>query len=148
MRQQSPGQPRRPLFRGRSRLAQVAAIACAVLLVALVGGTAEAARHYLITSTTQIKPRVLKALRGRTGATGATRATGAAGQTVTLLPSGETETGAYFAEGTATTVGDLAAASISFALRDDDAQLSGLCAHADRDRRRPLRIRRCPAERR
>jgi hypothetical protein len=84
--------------------------------VAIVGGTAEAAKHYLITSTTQIKPRVLKALRGRTGATGASGATGATGQTVALLPSGKTETGVYFAEGTATITGDLASASISFAV--------------------------------
>ncbi|HEY4428816.1 MAG TPA: hypothetical protein VGN08_11485 [Solirubrobacteraceae bacterium] len=40
-------------------------IAAAALFVAL-GGTAVAAKHYLITSTQQIKPNVLKALRAPT----------------------------------------------------------------------------------
>ena len=46
-------------------------IASLALFVAL-GGTAIAARHYLITSTSQIKPSVLKELRGNAGANGAT----------------------------------------------------------------------------
>jgi hypothetical protein len=92
-------------------------VAYLALFVALTGSTAYAAKHYLITSTKQIKPSVRKALRGHTGhtgPTGVTGATGAPGPLVAVLPSGKTETGVYFAEGTATTVGDLASSSISF----------------------------------
>jgi hypothetical protein len=42
------------------------------LFLVLAGGTAYAATHYVITSTTEIKPSVLTQLKGRTGATGAT----------------------------------------------------------------------------
>jgi hypothetical protein len=56
----------------------------AIALVALffaLGGTAIAAHHYLITSTKQIKPSVLKKLKlpGANGATGARGANGAPG---------------------------------------------------------------------
>jgi hypothetical protein len=44
-------------------------VACLALFFA-VGGTAIAARHYLINSTGQIKPTVLKALRGNAGPRG------------------------------------------------------------------------------
>lgn len=56
----------------------------AIALLALffaMGGTAIAAHHYLITSTKQIKPSVLKSLKGRAGPKGATGATGAIGAT-------------------------------------------------------------------
>jgi len=65
-------------------------VALLALFIAL-GGTAIAAHRFLITSTKQISPKVLKSLRGRTGpqgprglqglqgATGATGPTGAAG---------------------------------------------------------------------
>jgi hypothetical protein len=58
-------------------------IATAALFVSL-GGTGLAASHYLITSTTQIKPDVLRKLekqgpRGGTGARGQTGAAGVAG---------------------------------------------------------------------
>jgi hypothetical protein len=56
-------------------------IACLALFV-VSAGTGIAARHYLITSTKQIKPSVLKQLKGAKGpkgATGAVGATGAAG---------------------------------------------------------------------
>jgi collagen type VII alpha len=90
-----------------------------VLFLLVTGGSAYATRHYLITSTKQIKPSVRRALRGATGAIGAPGATGATGATgpdLTVLPTGETETGVYEADGTATTSGDLASASISFAV--------------------------------
>lgn len=117
MRRRSPDSTggRRP--RGRGQVAHATVIAYLALFVALTGGTAYAAKHYLITSTKQIKPSVRKTLRGHTGhtgPTGVTGATGAPGPLVAVLPSGKTETGVYFAEGTATTVGDLASASISF----------------------------------
>jgi len=44
-------------------------IACIALFFAL-GGTAIAAHHYLITSTSEIKPSVLNALRGKAGDAG------------------------------------------------------------------------------
>ena len=89
-------------------------IAYLALFLVLTGGTAYATKHYLITSTKQIRPSVRRALHGATGATGSTGATGPAGPMLTVLPSGKTETGIYDAEGTATVVGDLASASISF----------------------------------
>src|SRR6476659_8445695 len=52
-------------------------IAVVALFIAL-GGTAFAS-HFLITSTSQIKPSVLKKLQGKTGRPGAKGATGAAG---------------------------------------------------------------------
>ncbi len=55
------------MSRYRPRLGTV--LAGLALFVAL-GGTAAAAKHYLITSTSEIKPGVLKALKGRAGRTG------------------------------------------------------------------------------
>ena len=93
-------------------------IAVVALFLVLAGGSAFATSRYLITSKKQIKPSVRRALRGATGPSGATGMTGATGPTVvgSVLPSGQTETGVYFAEGTATGdgVGFLATASISF----------------------------------
>ncbi|HME03145.1 MAG TPA: hypothetical protein VKG38_08965 [Solirubrobacteraceae bacterium] len=63
-------QPRRP---------SPATIIASLALFFSLGGTAIAAHHYLITSTGQIKPSVLKKLTGNTGATGAAGATGLRG---------------------------------------------------------------------
>ncbi len=53
-------------------------IAAAAIFFAL-GGSAMAARHYLITSTSQIKPSVLKALQGAAGSVGPTGPVGPSG---------------------------------------------------------------------
>ena len=52
-----------------------------VALFFAVTGTGIAATHWIITSTSQIKPSVLTALKGKTGARGATGAKGATGDT-------------------------------------------------------------------
>jgi hypothetical protein len=76
------------------------------LFFALSGG-AYAAKHYLITSTKQIKPSVLATLHGKEGRKGAAGATGPAGvkgdrgpqgpqgSYPTVLPSGQTESGVW-----------------------------------------------------
>jgi Collagen triple helix repeat (20 copies) len=63
-------------------------VAATLALVLACSGTAVAAGHYLISSTTQISPTVLKALRGA-GRRGATGATGAKGATGAGGPAGE-----------------------------------------------------------
>jgi hypothetical protein len=52
----------------------------AVALFFAMGGTAIAAHHYLITSTKQIKPSVLKALKGNVGPAGPAGLPGVAGK--------------------------------------------------------------------
>ena len=56
-------------------------VAATIALVLSMSGGALAASHYLINSTKQINPRVLKALTGAQGPKGATGATGVAGAT-------------------------------------------------------------------
>ena len=104
--------------------ARMSVIACIALFLALGGGTAFAAKHYLLTSTRQIKPSVRKALRGARGTTGATGITGDTGNTgpagplLSVLPSGRTETGVFNAAATTSGdgVGDIASSAISFAI--------------------------------
>src|SRR6202035_3566253 len=62
-------------------------IASIALFVAL-GGTAIAAEHYLITSTSQIKPSVLKKLRGNTGPGGSPGLPGAQGPSGPMATAG------------------------------------------------------------
>ena len=57
----------------RRRLSYANVTATLALVFAMSGG-AMAANHYLITSTKQINPKVLKKLTGKTGKTGATGA--------------------------------------------------------------------------
>jgi hypothetical protein len=62
----------------RSRITPTSLVAVAALVFAMSGG-AYAAGHFLITSTKQISPKVLKALKGKPGANGASGANGATG---------------------------------------------------------------------
>ncbi len=62
----------------RRRLSYANVTATLALVFAMSGG-ALAANHYLINSTKQINPKVLKKLKGSTGKTGAAGATGATG---------------------------------------------------------------------
>jgi hypothetical protein len=126
MRGRSPDSGGGRWFGGRGRVAHATVVAYLALFVALAGGSAFAASRYLITSPKQIKPSVRRALHGRRGVRGPTGPTGAAGTPGGLgatgptgaiglvLPAGESETGVFFAEGTASTSAELASASISF----------------------------------
>lgn len=53
--------------------------AATLALMFAMSGSALAASHYLITSTKQISPKVLKSLKGKSGSTGATGESGPAG---------------------------------------------------------------------
>ena len=64
----------------RTRLSYANVVATLALVFAMSGG-ALAAKHYLIHSTKQISPKVLKALKGRTGPAGPKGETGAKGET-------------------------------------------------------------------
>jgi hypothetical protein len=81
-------------------------VVATLALVFAMSGTGLAAKHYLINSTKQINPKVLKALRGGKGATGATGATGAAGPTRAAGSTGATgEKGGTGATGAIGTTG-------------------------------------------
>lgn len=63
-------------------------IAATLALLFAMSGGALAASHYLISSTKQISPKVLKSLKGTNGANGATGATGATGAAGPVGPTG------------------------------------------------------------
>ena len=63
----------------RARRPSPATVLSALALFFALGGTAIATKHYLITSTSQIKPSVLKALHGQSGNPGADGLPGAQG---------------------------------------------------------------------
>jgi hypothetical protein len=71
----------------RTRITPGTVIATIALVFAMTGG-AYAARHYLITSTKQISPKVLNALKGKPGKPGAAGANGAAGTPGPAGPAG------------------------------------------------------------
>jgi len=63
----------------RNRLNYANVVATLALFLAMSGGAAYAASHYLITKTSQIKPSVLASLKGKAGPAGAPGTPGAAG---------------------------------------------------------------------
>ena len=76
------------MFSGvRSRMTYANVVATLAMVFAMSGG-AYAASKFLITSTKQIKPSVLAALKGKTGANGAQGATGAPGPAGAQGPTG------------------------------------------------------------
>jgi len=74
-------------IRKRMHLSPATAIATLALVFAMTGG-AYAAGKYIITSTKQISPKVLKSLKGKPGATGPTGLAGAAGAAGAQGPAG------------------------------------------------------------
>jgi hypothetical protein len=75
------------MFKARRHLNYANTVATLALVFAMSGG-ALAATHYLITSTKQIKPSVLKSLQGKVGAAGAQGPAGAAGSQGPQGPGG------------------------------------------------------------
>lgn len=71
----------------RSRLTYANVAATLALVFAMSGG-AMAASHYIITSKSQIKPSVLKSLKGKQGKAGARGPAGAGGATGAAGPAG------------------------------------------------------------
>src|SRR5579875_668496 len=83
------------LFEAAGRLRRHLRLANLLLAAALffsMGGVAIAAHHYLITSTKQISPKVLRKLHGRQGPPGASGPTGPAGPAGLVGPPGLTGT--------------------------------------------------------
>ena len=79
-------------IRKRMRVTPATVIAGLALVFAMTGG-AYAAKKYLITSTKQISPSVLKALQGKAGAAGAPGAAGAQGAQGPAGPAGSAGAG-------------------------------------------------------
>jgi hypothetical protein len=112
----------------RSHLSYANVVATLALVFAMSGG-ALAARHYLITSTRQIKPSVLKKLQGRSGKTGAAGPQGNEGSpgkegppgtpglsALSNLPSGSSESGEFAAESTLASTGEGIDEAVSFSI--------------------------------
>jgi hypothetical protein len=103
------------MIRKRMHVSPATAIATLALVFAMTGG-AYAAKRYLITSTKQISPKVLKSLKGANGKNGATGPAGSAGPAGAAGPKGENgaagspgakgETGAAGTNGTNGTNGE------------------------------------------
>ena len=84
------------MFSSIRRHLSYANVVATMALVFAMGGSAIAAKHYLINSTKQIKPSVLKQLKGSTGAKGATGAAGLQGKEGPQGPAGTLNTSNFF----------------------------------------------------
>jgi hypothetical protein len=81
------------MFSAIHRRITYANVVATMALVLAMGGTAVAAKHYLVNSTKQINPKVLKSLKGKNGANGPAGPAGpagAAGAAGAAGPKGET----------------------------------------------------------
>jgi hypothetical protein len=109
----------------RHRPSVTTVVACLALFFAL-GGSALAAKKYLITSTSQIKPSVLKSLQGKRGPAGtpgtpgAPGAAGAAGAVGALNAADVT-----VVDGPATSIGPDSTGSSTAVCASGDTVLSG-----------------------
>jgi hypothetical protein len=85
-------QASRKLLKGLERMKfrrpSAGVVIAGLALFFALGGSAVAARHYLITSASQIKPSVLKALHGAAGPVGPAGPVGAAGPAGAVGPAG------------------------------------------------------------
>jgi len=79
----------RSRLRSLSRRLNYANVAATLALFFAMTGGALAAKHYLINSTRQINPKVLKKLKGRTGRAGSTGKEGPAGKEGPFGPVGK-----------------------------------------------------------
>lgn len=110
----------RPLRRHVNYANVVATLA----LVFAMSGSAIAAKHYLLNSTKQISPALLKKLRGRSGKTGAQGPPGVQGPAgakgepgspaPSVLTSGHSETGDYVLTDSSTKTGTETSVGVSF----------------------------------
>jgi len=98
--------------RAPRKLTYANVVSTLALVLVLAGGTAYAANHYLITKTSQIKPSVLKDLRGRAGQSGAAGAPGAPGATGATGPAGIS---GYTQVASATTTNPIGAQDVAIA---------------------------------
>ena len=108
----------------RKRLSYANVTATLALVFAMSGG-ALAANHYLINSTKQINPKVLKKLTGKPGKTGAAGATGAAGKEGPQGPTGKE--GAAGKEGLTGKEG-AAGSAVGYALVLENGEVPGATA--------------------
>lgn len=97
----------------RNRFGIPGVIAVAALVFAMVGG-AYAAKKYVITSTSQIKPSVLKSLKGAAGPAGTAGTPGAAGANGTNGSNGTAGTNGVSVTSKAATVGECPAGGTQF----------------------------------
>ncbi len=119
----------------RKRITYANVVATLALVLAMSGG-ALAATHYLINSTKQINPKVIKKLRGYRGARGASGPIGAIGpqgvqgptgakgtrgpqgepgfSALSQLPSGGTESGSFALSGTAKEESQVLSVALTF----------------------------------
>jgi hypothetical protein len=109
----------------RRRPSVTTVVACLALFFAL-GGSALAASKYLITSTSQIKPSVLKSLQGKRGPAGTPGAPGAAGAAGAAGAEGALDTtDVTVVDGPATAIGPDSTGSSTAVCASCDIVLSG-----------------------